>query len=272
MIGRTVGLQARLASETLVAFAGSLRRIPSMPRIYAELQSITADPNFDLDQIAAVIRRDPGLAIKTLQVVNSAFYGLREPVSDLSHAVGLLGSKAIASLVLGISMHDQFSVLGAGRRVLDEEWQRALTVAAGARGVATAERASRPVVETAYTAGLLHNAGRLVLAANFADRFGSLDWPEDHGERLDLERTVFGAAHPELGALLLGTWGLEDDLVEAVAFQAEPGQSMGTKFSPLSALHVALGLSSGGASLLDESYLGRLGLMPDPSHLHTAQD
>ena len=87
-----------------------------------------------------------------------------------------------------------------------------------------------------------------------------------------MPRTVFGAAHPELGALLLGTWGLEDDLVEAVAFQAEPGHSMGTKFSPLSALHVAIGLCPGGASLLDEAYLDRLGLTPDPSHLHIGQD
>jgi HD-like signal output (HDOD) protein len=268
LIGRTVGLQARLGTETLIAFAGSLQRIPSIPRVYAELRAVMSDPDFDLGAVTNVLQRDPGLVVKVLQVVNSAFYGLRQRISDLHHAVALMGSNTISSLVLGISLHDQFSVLGAARRALDEEWHRALAVADAAKRIAEAERVSPELVEEAYLAGLLHNVGRLVLASNLSDRFTAIEWPEDRSEVIAIERSAFGAGHPELGGLLLGTWGLDDSLVEAVAFYAEPARSLGTQFSPLTALHVAVGLSPGTHGFINEAYLESLGLPVDAGHRH----
>ena len=270
LIGRTVGLQARLGTERLVAFAGSLQRIPSVPRVYAELRSVISRPDFDLHEVTKVISRDPGLSVKVLQVVNSAFYGLRQRISDLSHAVTLLGSNTVSSLVLGITLHDQFSALGAARKALDDEWHRALAISKAARRIAEQEARDRSLPETAYLAGLLHNVGRLVLAANLPDRFTSIEWPEDRARLIATERSAFGAGHPELGALLLGTWGLDDALVEAVAFYAEPHKSLGAQFSALSALHVAVGLSPGSGSLIDERYLAGLGFQPNPSHVHSA--
>jgi HD-like signal output (HDOD) protein len=258
LIGRTVGLQARLRTDRLVAFAGSLQRIPSVPQVYAELRSVISTADFELAQVADVIGRDPGLSVKVLQVVNSAFYGLQRKISDLHHAVSLLGTSTITSLVLGITVRDQFSVLGAARQALEAEWNRALTVSAAAKRVAQAESQDRATAEAAYLAGLLHNVGRLILAANFSDRFIAIEWPEDRAQLIGVERSAFGAGHPELGALLLGGWGLDDELVEAVAFYAEPTSSLGTRFAPLSALHVAVALSPGGASLVDDRYLDDL--------------
>lgn len=268
LIGRTVGLQARLGTEKLIAFAGSLQRIPSVPRVYAELRSVMSNPDFDLEAVANVLHRDPGLVVKVLQVVNSAFYGLRQRISDLHHAVALMGSATISTLVLGISLHDQFAVLGAARRALDEEWHRALAVADAAKRIAEAEHVGSETVEEAYLAGLLHNVGRLVLASNLSDRFTAIEWPADRSELIAIERSAFGAGHPELGGLLLGTWGLDDALVEAVAFYAEPAKSFGTRFSPLTALHVAVGLSPGTKNFVDEAYLESLGLPVDRDHGH----
>lgn len=265
LIGRTVGLQSRLRTERLLALAGSLQRIPSVPQVYAELRSVISDPDFDLSQVATVIGRDPGLSVKVLQVVNSAFYGLQRKISDLHQAVSLLGSATITSLVLGITVQDQFRLLGAARQALETEWHRALTVAAAAKRVAHAESRDRAMSEAAYLAGLLHNVGRLVLAANFSDRFVAISWPDDRARLIDVERSAFGAGHPELGALLLGGWGLDDELVEAVTFYAEPSSSLGTRFSPLSALHVAVALSPGGASLIDDRYLDDLDISRTPT-------
>ncbi len=272
LIGRTVGLQARLGTEKLIAFAGSLQRIPSVPRVYAELRSVMSNPDFDLGGVAKVISRDPGLVVKVLQVVNSAFYGLRQRISDLNHAVALMGSSTISSLVLGITLHDQFAVLGAARRALDEEWHRALAIAEAAKRIAESEHVSPDTVEEAYLAGLLHNVGRLVLASNLSDRFTAIEWPEDRSEVIAIERSAFGAGHPELGGLLLGTWGLDDGLVEAVAFYAEPTKSLGTRFSPLTALHVAVGLSPGTHDFIDEAYLESLGLPVEAEHMHSAPE
>ena len=87
-----------------------------------------------------------------------------------------------------------------------------------------------------------------------------------------IERSAFGAGHPELGGLLLGTWGLDDALVEAVAFYAEPAKSLGTRFSPLTALHVAVGLSPGTHEFIDEGYLESLGLPVDHEHEHPSTE
>jgi HD-like signal output (HDOD) protein len=258
LIGRTIGLQVRLGSENLIALAGSLRRIPSMPSIYAELQAMMSDPDFDLTQVATVIGRDPGLAVKVLQIVNSAFYGLRQRVADLGHAVVVLGSNVVSALVLGVTIQDQFSMLGASRHILDREWRFAVETSKAAKAIAEDSAPGRRLAEAAFLAGLLHNVGRLILAANYADRFASVDWPDDRRAMVSLERSTFGAGHPELGALLLGTWGLADDLVDAVAYYVEPGTSLAVEFSPLTALHLAVASTPGGASLRDEAYLRRI--------------
>jgi HD-like signal output (HDOD) protein len=260
VIGRTVALRSRLGKQSLVRLAGSMSRIPTVPRLYAELRALISDDDFSLTRAAAIIGQDPGLTVKVLQVVNSAYYGLSHHISDLPHAVSLMGPQPVASLVLGLTLSDQFSAMGAARRRLDVEWRRSILLSELARRVATMEGADPSTVEACQLGGLLHNVGRLLLAANMPERFGAITWPRDLASVLDVERSAFGAAHPELGALLLGAWGLEDRLVEAVAFYAEPLLALGNGFAPLTAVHVAEALTSDGRTPLNVAYLESIGL------------
>jgi HD-like signal output (HDOD) protein len=150
-------------------------------------------------------------------------------------------------------------------------WQHSLTVAAHARAIAAAEQAEAKVRDESFVTGLLHDAGKVVLAANFAAQYAEvLRMVRDRGlELLVAEEEVFGANHADVGGYLLGLWGLPAPVVEAIALHHNPARSLGKTFSPLTAVHVANALACCPAELsegrgtapVDTNYLAELGLV-----------
>ena len=262
-VGRSVTLRHRVRSRQLTDFVGSLERIPTVPSVYRQMRELLDSPDYSLANLADLVGRDAGMAIKVLQIVNSAYFGLPRRISNLRQAVGLLGADAIASLVLGMSLHQQALISGAAADAISDEWPRALTVARLSRAVASASGADRAAAEAAYLGGLLHNVGRLVLAANLPELYLSTPWPPDIVDLITLERSTLGAGYPELGAYLIGTWGLDDDLVEAVAFHAEPSESLNRGAGSLPAVHSAVALASSTCFEPDRGYLAAIGRLDD---------
>ena len=115
VMSRSVTLRRRLESDQLTRFAGGLQRIPTIPTVYHEIRSLLVSPDYSLSALADLIARDAGLSVKILQVINSAYYGLRRRISDLRQAVGLLGGSAIASLILGMTVHEQFVIRSSAK-------------------------------------------------------------------------------------------------------------------------------------------------------------
>jgi putative nucleotidyltransferase with HDIG domain len=131
-----------------------------------------------------------------------------------------------------------------------------------AREVARAEGLGQKDVEHAGMAGLLHDTGKVVLAGYLTERYREAMTLERDGgfSACDAERQVFGTTHAEVGAYLLGLWGLPDAIVEAVAFHHRPGDCPAPAFGPLAAVHVADALlHDEGGGRLDGNYLARLG-------------
>ena len=201
---RTLALRDLLADERLRALAGSVDGLPSLPRIYGDLTAALESPNCGAEQIADVVCRDPALAAKILQLVNSSFFGLPRQVTALPQAVAYLGVTTLRSLVLSTEAMSLFrpAARAAG---LDVD-------ALSDRAVATATEAARLAVPDcrtdAFTAGLLSDIGLLLLAAKAPDLLRS-------------EESELGFTHGALGAYLLGLWGLAPGIVEAVAFHHE---------------------------------------------------
>lgn len=120
-------------------------------------------------------------------------------------------------------------------------WRHGLVTGASTRAIAKQEGAPQIIIDESLTAGLLHDLGLLVLAVNLPDGYreavalvrerGIAGWRA--------EREVFGASHAEVGAYLLGIWGLNEAIVEAVAFHHRPGAAGNRSFGPLTAVHVA---------------------------------
>jgi len=222
-VERSVALRGLLADEGLARLAARLESLPPLPELYARLCDELASDDASIDRVGALIERDLAMTAKILQVVNSAFFGLRRQVSSPAEAAALLGLEIIEGMVLGGGVFASFEtrVEGFSQGAL---WHHSLAVGAVARAIARHERAPATVVGCAYQAALLHDVGKLVLAANLpADYARACALVREGGRGAqEAEIEVFGHGHAEVGAYLLGLWGLPDAVVSAVAYHHRP--------------------------------------------------
>jgi putative nucleotidyltransferase with HDIG domain len=123
----------------------------------------------------------------------------------------------------------------------DRLWKHSLAVAQHARKIALRHGCDRATAETAYTAGLMHDLGKIVLACNFSHEYeGVQNTAKQHARTLwSVEKEVFGAGHADIGAYLLGLWGLPPEVCEAAAWHHQPLRSAKEEFTVLTAVHVA---------------------------------
>ncbi|WP_334110273.1 response regulator [Thermodesulfitimonas autotrophica] len=269
-IERTCQLRELLRDKKLLQVVTGITVLPSLPSLYRELIKEMEAPNASLKKIGAIVTQDMAMTAKVLQLVNSAFFGLPQRVTNPVQAVTLLGLNNLRPLVLYIHLFEAFETTPGSGRVIEALWEHSVAVGSLAREIARLEKADREVRDEALTAGLLHDIGKLLLLRlpdcceklkGLADREG--DWlPAD-------EYALIGTSHAELGAYLLGLWGIADTVVEAVAFHHQPGNSVADRFTVLTAVHVANGLvKEGDCSLqtVDLDYLRRLGLEQKVTH------
>ena len=244
-IEQAEALRTVLDNPALRTLVSEIKTLPSLPSIYQELMQEMQAAQASLKKAARIVAKDLGMVTKILQLVNSAFFGLRTHVSDPEQAVALLGFDTIKSLVLSSQVFAQFDQAKLPSFSLDDLWRHALLTGAFARRIAKEEGANQQALDEAYTAALLHDVGVLVLAAHR---------PNEYAHVLDLvrtrsvpdwsaEREVFGADHAHVGAYLLGIWGLSDGIVETVAFHHHPGDCLAAGFGAITAVHVANALA-----------------------------
>ncbi len=270
-VSSACALQSLLQDRTLLELASRLESVPSLPSLYLEVVEELKSSETSLDKVGQIISRDVGMTVKIMQVVNSAFFGLRRKVTSPAQAVLLLGVETTRALVLAASLFTRFDASAVEGFSLDALWAHSYRTGCLARAIAKAERADNIIVEFASMAGLLHDVGRLVLVAQLP--------PPAYKEVLahareaglpvhDAERAAFGASHAEVGAYLLGLWGLPSSVVEAVAWHHGPSACPGQTFSPLTAVHAANILDHEertpearfASDVVDAGYLERLGL------------
>jgi putative nucleotidyltransferase with HDIG domain len=270
-VGRACALRDLLTSEKLRQLVSQMPTVPSMPILYEHLMKELERPEPRMREIGAIVKQDIGMTVKILQIVNSAFFGLRRTISDAAEALTFLGLDTITSLTLSIGVFSQFEGKEAIRRKLNEIWNHSLAVGTLAKKVAGKKHLE--MASDAFAAGMLHDIGEVVLAANLPEKFLEVEklMKEEGLNKCDAERVVFEASHAEVGAYLLGLWGLPNQVVEAVAFHHEPGKYDSSKFSALTAVHVANALhrsartarsddSPGSSDGIDQAYLESLGL------------
>ena len=225
-IERACKLRDLLRDDTLKKIVAGIKNLPSVPILYnlivSEMQS--ADPS--LKKVGHLISQDVSMSAKILQLVNSSFFALPLKITDPQQAAVYVGIESLKSLVLSIhafsSISEDAELCGFS---LLKMWRHSLRTGRLAADIARAENSDRKVVEEAMIAGMLHDIGKLIL----------LKMPRQYNEVMELtettkcsfeeaEYTVMGASHSELGAYLLGLWGLPGNVVEAVAFHHNPSK------------------------------------------------
>ena len=265
---RAGALPGLLANDELRRLISQMETLPSLPSLYNELLEELQSPELSTEAVGQIVSRDMGMTAKVLQLVNSTFFGGGQHVPSPTQAVTLLGLETVKTLATHV--FSPFNQAELENLSLDSLWDHSVAVGAFAKRIARAEGAGQRSANCALVAGLLHDVGKLVLAANFPEEYGTaLALSTRKGNGLpEAEEETFGATHAEVGAYLLGLWGLPDPIVVATAFHHSPTRSQVKQFSPLTAVHVANVLEHqarptnriDAASQLDAAYLAELGL------------
>jgi HD-like signal output (HDOD) protein len=240
-IERSLRLQDLLAQPGLRTLIGSVRRLPPRPRTFARLQVMMSHKSVTPKKICAVIEADAAITAKVLQLANCALYHHRERLRSVEQAIVRLGFEGIRNLVLCAEVLSGWT--GKLRSDLDLDAMQA-HVQTVARVTAALTQGSA-CSDEAVLAAFLHDIGYWVLVQERAaqlDQAAALAVIEDIPMH-QAEREVLGTSHAELGAYLLGLWGMPNTLVEAVAHHHEPARANVTRFNALSALATAIALS-----------------------------
>jgi len=209
------------------------------------------------------------MTAKILQMVNSAVYGIRAEISEPGQAVLHLGLDTVQAMVLSLSIFSAFDPHVMDALEAERLWGHSVSVSKFSRLIALTESISPSDLDPYQSAGLLHDIGKLVIAS--ADPTGYRKIEERSistgTAQWLVESEVLGCSHAEIGAYLLGMWGLPSSIVEAVAWHHRPAKSPVDRFSPLAAVHVASAFDAQfhpefthGDPNLDQSFLDRLGL------------
>lgn len=194
----------------------SVRDLPSLPAVVADLLMTVGQDDVDTHALAAKITLDQALTAKTLRLANSSFYGLQSKVTSIAHAISVLGFHSIRTLVTACSIRDSFGARSVPGFDFEAFWRHAIATAACARVLA---RHVQVNPDTAFTVGLLHDLGTLVLATHFRDDYHQvLAWQRLHDcPAATAEHAVFGTDHAAVGAALAAHWKFPQPMQAAVA-------------------------------------------------------
>jgi HD-like signal output (HDOD) protein len=193
-----------------------------------------------MDDVANIISMDPSMSARLLKLVNSAYFGLAKPVADVARAGALLGLDRIMALVLGQGIFSGGEVPQVRGFSLEALWSHSLATATAARRIAIEEDLDKEEIAAAFLAGMLHDIGKLVLAMGMPAEYARvLELASGRpGSERDIETLELQAAHTDVGAYLVGLWGLPNTIAEAIAFHEDPAQSSG-EFGLPGIVHVA---------------------------------
>jgi putative nucleotidyltransferase with HDIG domain len=268
-IERAKVLRNLLANSKLRELVSQVKALPTIPDIYVDVlrELRTEDPS--VVKLSYLISQDPGLCAKLMQMANSSFFGLQGNVTNPADAIFHLGMSAVKQLVLSIGILTSFENKPTAM-TFNRLWNHSWATGALARKLAQREVMSDNAVENAFLCGLLHDVGKLLLATGLSAEYARVQQHHrrEHIQIWQAELEILGSTHAEVGAYLLGLWGLPTRMIEAVAAHHLPAADKGKKFSLITALHVAdcLDQEKRNAdpfvcpSRIDMAYLRELGL------------
>jgi HD-like signal output (HDOD) protein len=268
-IARAFALRDLLGNERLKQLTTRIKNLPALPALQNQLTEELRKDSPSMEHIGEIISRDIGMTAKILQLVNSAFFGLAQPISNPADAAIYLGLNTIRSLALSVEIFSQYDQKACKSFSLDLLASHSWKTGVMARCVAHQERQELKFLDQCFLAGLLHDIGQLVLAFGLQEEYSAVI-AQAMTQNLPIwqvEQEVFGASHADVGAYLLALWGLPNPIIEAVALHHQPARCAAPEFSPAIAVHAGDVFAHEFSQIntevprpqLDRAYLTRLG-------------
>ncbi len=238
VIEQVLTLQDVLRTPELRAIVSKIDKLPTLSETYIALTRVLENPSVCMRQVARIIESDIAMSAKILQLVNGAFFRPAQKVTQIEPAIEYLGLDTIRDLAL---TSEVFTVFKPDRRfpsVLFTEMQAHSQRAAGIVSTFGLHRSDRDV---AVVSSLLHDIGHLILAAKMPDCFAQVQETaaRENCRAFEAEERLLGVSHAEIGAYLLGLWGIDDHVVEAIAHHHHPTRLVHTKLDPTVAVYLA---------------------------------
>ncbi len=240
VVERACALQSLINEEVVKRIVGRIDRLPSLPRIYYQLIQTLTSEKTTAEDVAKILKQDMAMCAKILQIVNSAFFRLARTITKVEEAVVYLGFNTIKQIVLAAEVFSYSRDYSTTTISLHSLQVHAFRVGALASSLFTDKQNK----EDAFIAGLLHDIGKLALATDLPEHFEKAlrEMQEKECALHAAEKAVWGATHAEVGAYMLGLWGLPYSIVEAVANHHEPQRVASRDFNILATTHIADGL------------------------------
>jgi len=219
-----------------------LQQLPALPTAVTGLLASFGNEEVDIGLLARQIARDQTLTARLLRVANSSFYGLQSRVGTINEALVVLGFRAVRSIVLAIGMGRVFRSDQCPGFDLQGYIQHSVGVGLAARGLAQLTGRNP---ELAFSGGILHDIGELVLASCFAEQYAAvLAYRNQHDCALVVaERDILGLDHAAVGGLLADSWHFPPSLKSAVAEHHSPAAATADSLADLT--HVADAIAHG---------------------------
>ncbi len=215
-----------------------VRELPALPQAALEALAVLRDEEASAERCGELIARDQALLARTLCLANSAFYGVPGRVGSIRDAVHLLGRRALISLLTVATVSRQFDQHSCPQFVFAGFWRHAMAVALAAHGLAHALGGDE---DLAFTSGLLHDIGRLALAAHFPAEMGATiaRAHEMDSGLVAIEQEMLGTDHVEVAAQVAAQWKFPPEVVQAIASHHAPVAAAGGGPSLADIVHVA---------------------------------
>lgn len=253
---RVMSVRNYLKDNRLKELVAQIQALPSQPWVHLALMEAIATSSFE--EVAAIIEKKPAISAKILQMVNSPFFGVKEPVETIRQAIRLIGVDILQALVMALEIFSKFPTTGHLQEEKDAIFRHSSEVANYARIIALEFTGDEQIANDAYFGGLIHDVGKLVTLSQFTDTYFKIK-ERANGSGTPFfqgEQEMLGANHAKTGAYLLGVWGLPEILVETAAYHHSPGEYYCKGFSPAIAVHIA-------DAVRHNEYSGLNGQLPD---------
>ncbi|TVM15170.1 two-component system response regulator [Oceanidesulfovibrio indonesiensis] len=269
VIEQAIRVTQLVKDDTLRKIVSSLDALPVLPQLYDDINAELNSEEPSLQTISQIISRDVGMSAEILKLVNSSFFGFARHIGSVEQAVTMLGVNIIKSLVLTVHVFSVFDTKKSPHISINQLWEHCIRVSNLARRLCREDSCVREVADNACIAGMLHDIGKLVFASSYTDQYNEvLQQAREENRRIwDVEREALGTTHAEVGAYLMGLWGMPDDVVEAIAFHHAPVAAL-ADYRPLTGVYVSNVLDHRHYIVnkhyvlpeLDMDYLARIGL------------
>lgn len=260
-IDRSIHLKSMLDDEAISKLIGARSDLPAVPRIYLELTQALRNPHVAINELAHIVSQDVALCARLLKVANSAYFGLRRQITSVRHAIVYLGMRIMRQLVFSMEVYSSFPTDFGMEDFTPESMQR--------HSLLTARIASdlcKPyphLSEHVFMAAMLHDLGKIVLTCYAPEHLKPL-FHEAQREQIPLhviEERHGVTSHAQVGAYLVGHWGLPYTIVEAIAFHHTPWKLIGEDIDLATLIYISNLLAHNNPERsIDVDYLDMLGV------------